>query len=518
MELTASKKFMFAWSSIGAVALSIVALLPWRFQVNDDVIMMWLVSGAYTGTPEPYAVFIHPVLSWVFSKLYIGFPLFPWYESVWFLGIYFSFILLLRGLLATQLSQMVKSLMAFFLLLVSLHLTIFLQFTLVAGFLTFSALVFLMENRPVFTKIVAFVLLTLGIMIRWESAVLIVLGYFFFIFFSQKLTWSPRFLRKFGIVSLLFILIIGSKFIYEENSPYADFLRFNRLRASVIDHPVFYQEVVEKKIPEDSELFFFSRWYFEDSGVSEADLREKKIDLDAGFWSMDYTLDAFERLWGFQRFEVFKSFLIFGILVFFFFAARKSSSLVLFFGAWMLFFLTFNHFYLIQGRVIFLFFLCLIFPFFKAQDIYLDKRVIIGLVISFSLTFGFHFLNFWKEAKGRDIMDNEFLTLKNKLNPSTPMVIEGYYEHNWKFKFSALNPVPFIATGWISRSVFQKKALERMNLSSLADIQEYALITPTTNTEIVFPDYMNHAFGDFVQTDSIRSANFILLLFQKKDS
>ena len=94
MELTASKKFMFAWLSIGAVALSIVALLPWRFQVNDDVIMMWLVSGAYTGTPEPYAVFIHPVLSWVFSKLYIGFPLFPWYESVWFLGIYFSFIYL----------------------------------------------------------------------------------------------------------------------------------------------------------------------------------------------------------------------------------------------------------------------------------------------------------------------------------------------------------------------------------------------------------------------------------------
>jgi len=34
-----------------------------------------LVSGAYTGEPESYAVFIHPILSWCFSKTLYFFSL-----------------------------------------------------------------------------------------------------------------------------------------------------------------------------------------------------------------------------------------------------------------------------------------------------------------------------------------------------------------------------------------------------------------------------------------------------------
>jgi hypothetical protein len=68
-----------AFMIFGLLALASVWFLPWRFQVNDDVLMMWLVSGAYTGTPETYAVFIHPILSWIFSRLYAAFPFVNWY-------------------------------------------------------------------------------------------------------------------------------------------------------------------------------------------------------------------------------------------------------------------------------------------------------------------------------------------------------------------------------------------------------------------------------------------------------
>lgn len=54
-----------------------------------------------------------------------------------------------------------------------------------------------------------------------------------------------------------------------------------------------------------------------------------------------------------------------------------------------------------------------------------------------------------------------------------------------------------------------------MGISSFAAIEKFAFITPTVNNEIVFPDYMNHAFGAFVQTDSVRTDNFILLQFEK---
>jgi len=516
MEIIKRNRFFLFWSGIGVLALGTVALLPWRFQVNDDVMMMWLVSGAYTGTPEPYAIFIHPFLSWGFSKVYSIFPSFQWYESLWLFTIYLSFTLLIYRISKINTSQLTFGLLAFFLLLISIHFGIFPQFTYVAGFAAFAALVILDHKESSLFNGLAFVLLALGTMIRWEAAGLILLGYFFFIFLSEKKTWNFGFLRNLSHIIFLFIIIIGSKFIYELDSPYTDFLRFNRLRAAVIDHPVFYEEMEQKQISKGSELFFFSRWYFEDSGITEVDLREKKRDLDAKLWSIQHMLDSFVRFWRFQKMEAFKSFLIFGIFGIFFLAFKKSPFLLFFLGGWILFFLFFNHFYLIHGRINILVFICFLFPVFRFGMIQLERKWVATISLLFLMALGFHFHNFLKEAELRATLDTEFTDLRNSLNSSTHLIVEGYPEQKWRHKFSVLNPVPFISTGWISRSVFQKKALNRMNLSSFADIQEFALITPISNTEIVFPDYMNYAFGNFIQTDSIRSNNFILLQFKKK--
>ncbi|MFC5190284.1 hypothetical protein ACFPIK_00790 [Algoriphagus aquatilis] len=509
-------KFLLFWNTWGAISIAMITWLPWRFQVNDDVIMMWLVSGAYTGTPEPFAVFIHPVLSWMFSKLYTAGPSIYWYESLWFLTIYFSFALLIKSVSQIHTSELFRNLLAFFILLISLHLSIFPQFTLVAGFAAFSSLVILTGKESKLLWRLAFVLLSLGIMIRWESTVLIGLGFIFCSIFTFPFSFRIRISKPIIRIVLLFISLIGSKSIYEINSPYAEFLKFNRIRAAVIDHPVFYQEILEKKIPESSELYFFSRWYFEDSGISETDLQEKKKSLDLSFFTFDYALNSLKRLWRFQKVEAYKSALILGILFFYFLLIRKKHSLILFGSFWLLFLLIFNHFFLIQGRVIFLFFLCFLVPLFKLGQIDIHRNASIGLFLFFMITFGIHLSNFLKEGRGRKVMDSELVSLQSRLNPSVPVLIEGYHEHNLGFRFSSLNPVPFLSTGWISRSEFQKKALKRLNLSSFANIQEYALITPTTNTEIVFPDYMDHAFGSFVQTDSVQTANFIFLQYKKR--
>ncbi len=509
-------RLFLLWYLTGATCLVIIAvLLPWRFQVNDDVIMMWLVSGAYTGTPEPYAVFIHPILSWGFSKLYTIFPHSYWYEGVWFICIYMAFSLLIHRISKFTASSSTKNLLAFFILLISLHFGIFPQFTLVAGFSTFTALIILTSEESNLSKGLAFFLLTFGIMIRWEAAILISLGFASYFLFSYRRMSYRLDKNIFGVI-LLFLGLIGSKSIYEMSSPYADFLKFNRIRAGVIDHPVFHQEVLGKAIPEHSEMYFFSRWYFEDSGISEADLHEKKRSLDSKLFTMDQVEESLVRLWRFQRVEAFKSALILGILILVFLTCRRTPYLIFFVSSWILFLLIFNHFFLIQGRVIFLFFLCILIPLFTIGQIQIRRKAALVLILVYLIAFAFHFSNFLKEGRGRKIMDQELLSLQTRLIPSVAMIIEGYHEHNLGFNFSSSNPVPFLSTGWISRSEFQKKALKRMNLSSFDDIEEYALITPITNTEIVFPDYMDHAFGSFVQIDSTRSANFILLQFKKR--
>lgn len=509
--------FLLFWALIGALFLiGIATLLPWRFQVNDDVIMMWLVSGAYTGTPEPFAVFIHPILSWLFSKLYTGFPSIYWYEGVWYNCIYLSFILLIYRISKFNASLTTKNLLAFFILLISMHFGIFPQFTLISGFATFAALVILSSEESNLTRGLAFFLLVLGIMIRVEAAILISLGFLLFKLINHR--FSPRFRLNKNTVGVIFLFscLMGIKTYYELNSSHSDFLKFNRMRAAVIDHPVFYQEILEKTIQEHSEMYFFSRWYFEDGGISEADLLEKKRNLDSKLFTYDYTLGSLQRLWRFQKVEAFKSALILGILGLLFLIRNRTPNVTFFVCSWILFLFVFNHFFLIQGRVIFLFFLCLLIPLFKVDQIEIRREVSLVLCMGYALAFAFHFSNFLKEGEGRKVMDQELLSMQSRLAPSTTVIIEGYHEHNFGFKFSALNPVPFISTGWISRSDFQKKALKRMNLSSFEDIKEYALITPTTNTEIVFPEYMDYAFGSFAQTDSVRSPNFILLQFKKR--
>ena len=103
---------------LAGIAVLTVSFLPWRFQLNDDMIMMWLVRGDYSGQPESYAVFIHPILSWTFAELYTLIPGVNWYPLTWFLVMYSSFLVFVNGIhthlpkyLATFLSLL---LLAFF--------------------------------------------------------------------------------------------------------------------------------------------------------------------------------------------------------------------------------------------------------------------------------------------------------------------------------------------------------------------------------------------------------------------
>ncbi|MFT4855343.1 MAG: hypothetical protein ACI942_000713, partial [Planctomycetota bacterium] len=92
MEKLGIRSVFRIWAILGLLAMIVIWFLPWRFQTNDDELMMWLVSGAYTGTPESYAVFIHPLLSWIFSKLYTLFPEIRWYPLTWFLVMYLGYL------------------------------------------------------------------------------------------------------------------------------------------------------------------------------------------------------------------------------------------------------------------------------------------------------------------------------------------------------------------------------------------------------------------------------------------
>jgi hypothetical protein len=518
MGLNTGNRFVLFWSILGAAGFIFIWNLPWRFQVNDDVIMMWLVSGAYTGEPESYAVFIHPILSWLFSELYTLNPDFNWYGFTWFFVLALSFFLVISRLSTSSSQPLVRHFLAIFFLVMIIHLCIFPQFTLVSGLAAFASFLQLFSNdgkRPAWLAIIGFFLFTLACLIRWESVVLVGLGFSLF-----HLSWHSWEILRTKIPVLLVLLLVFSglligKIRWEKQSEYADFLRFSKIRSGVIDHPVFRSEVVDMKLEPDSDFFYFSRWFFEGENPTEKELLEKKKALDSQLFTFHQVLNSFSRLWDFQKIEAFKSFLSVLIVGLYFYCVGTKNRKYLRFAIWVVFFLIFNHFFSVQSRVSFLFILCFLFPVFDTQELNIDKRILyLGYAVVI-LAIGYHFNNFLAEAKGRSIMGEEFSQIQSSRNGSVPLIFEGYQEHNFAIHYSYLSPVPFISTGWVSRSEFQKKALKRFGFEKFEDISQYSLLTPSTNTEIVFPDYMNHAFGDFIQVDSLRTTNFILLHFTK---
>ena len=76
----------------------IFVLLAWifsiRFETNDDVVMLMISSGAYSGTPDYHLVFINVIYGLLLKALYTIFPNMEWYTILFALLHIFSFSLI----------------------------------------------------------------------------------------------------------------------------------------------------------------------------------------------------------------------------------------------------------------------------------------------------------------------------------------------------------------------------------------------------------------------------------------
>lgn len=239
MELKQFSRFFTFWMIWAALALLFISFLPWRFQVNDDELMMWLVSGAYTGTTESFAVFLHPFLSWSFSKLYFFAPSIPWYPITWFVGMYLSFLTWLRTLEKMALPKNQRLLLTLLLFGFYIHFLFFLQFSIVSAFAIAAGWVARWENSRDEKKKSSL----------FPSDLLIIFGFlvrpivlFLFLFASLGIWWCwyrKSSLAKNLALPLLIGIVGGITFwLWVSTQNMQDIKEVNRLRSQVFDHPV----------------------------------------------------------------------------------------------------------------------------------------------------------------------------------------------------------------------------------------------------------------------------------------
>lgn len=448
MKLLHSLTSTRIWIGLGLFLTLLVWFLPWRFQVNDDEVMMWLVSGAYTGTPESFAVFIHPILSGIFSGLYSWIPAVPWYPITWFVLLFLSYGALIHY--NAQFSgRNFKGICWDLLLLASLiHFSFFLQFSIVASFCITAGLVCRFGKNEIRSKILpSDLLIFAGVLIRWEVGIVLIGGTLAGLLFWRK---EKNWIRAAILPVALLLICILSKIIWVENSNLDQFTEINRLRSQVFDHPMLQLEKENWK-EKDLSLYHFSNGLqdFQSDELGEQTLRKWKKDLDSSrmdFLGLDYLIKAWLTFVQQEHFFLF----LFAISILQAILGKKKP--VLWALLWI--FLGFNlllPFYLLKIQVFVLaFFLILIFQLLWEDQNPILKSLfhltIAGLLI---LGIVWHIVSIFSSEK--NIPDNsELIEILADLKAEGISEVYLVGQNKWYHSLVFENPLPFKILGWSS--------------------------------------------------------------------
>lgn len=259
MGLKTQDRFLLFWTILGAAGFILIWHLPWRFQVNDDEIMMWLVSGAYTGKPESFAVFLHPVLSWCFAKLYTIAPEVKWYPACWFLTMFLGYLGYLQLIWSKTIDNMQAQVWSLFALCLFIHFLFFLQFSVVSAFAISAGLASRFGRDPseksqIFRFCFTDLLLLIGFLIRSEILFLSLVAYLILSLFVARDSGA---IKRLVIPALILVLGYGVSQWYYKKSDLREFQRLNTLRSQVFDHPMLQLYKDEFK-DVDPDLYHFA--------------------------------------------------------------------------------------------------------------------------------------------------------------------------------------------------------------------------------------------------------------------
>jgi len=201
------------------------------FGTNDDMLVMLFLSGLYTGEPSEYIVFQNIIIGKVLKQLYIYDPSINWYT------LFFDIVQTLSfGALFILMNKILdKKIFIFLFVFPMLYFIVemytYLQFTKVAFLSSITGILyiilFLYNNKKRY-MVLAFILLTLGFMIRFKAlygSVLLFLPVAGHIFFKhRKYILNLKFLIfSFVIISTFFSLHIYNHNYYNNTPEWKNF-------------------------------------------------------------------------------------------------------------------------------------------------------------------------------------------------------------------------------------------------------------------------------------------------------
>jgi hypothetical protein len=301
-------------------AITYINVKPY-FMSNDDIAMMLSVSGKILTTePSPHVQFMHIFIGEVLSLLYTYFPDGHWYEGFFVSCLFIAYWQVCYVMLKRQSKITVLFLYILFFITSASYTLIALQFTIIASVLAFSGLIILfftpvahthLSIKDIFLKpqsyqIIAFVMLLLAYMVRFESFIFILLVACPVIAYELYLK-SQRIKTINNIAVLVVVLLICfplQKYHLYRYKQWGNFLVFNEKRALFLDYSILEYAPLDAKIKalkaanwSVNDYVMLMTWFFSDEKVYNINNFDKALQALPKY-KQEIT---FKQLWDYQK-------------------------------------------------------------------------------------------------------------------------------------------------------------------------------------------------------------------------
>lgn len=271
------KEFLISKKGIFCINLVLLLLFAFsgcmKYEVSDDFIMEMMVSGAYTGSPSPFIMFMHPIVGLVLSILYTFIATINWYFIFQITVIFTSLCILSYMFLKYKKDNLSILLFMVFLLFFANDLYLLVQFTKTATLSLCAGCILMLSNildhNMMNKKEIALgiLLFCVGYMIRNKCIYIVLFFSVLPILFHGiqkrfKYIDFVKLAKKAGKVMFpCFFVLVGLSFFSKEfvqrYPAYKEYKEYSAYRSDIVDYSYYsYEE---------------NRTEFEKNGISEND-------------------------------------------------------------------------------------------------------------------------------------------------------------------------------------------------------------------------------------------------------
>ena len=240
--ITSSLKKSFFLLFIGNLVFFIITayFLPIRFEMNDDIAMLLLASGEYTGKPEPNLVFINYIYGCFLTFLYNMNRDIEWYTVVFSVIHIISLSIISWNIIGEKIYPVFKIIFLLIFYALEARLILLFQFTTTAALCSLAGIVLLCYKKN-YQKIAGIALFIVSSLIRFEASLLIlaiaspILIKDIYSNSRHTLLNSTSYLLIALTVS--FIFKYYNNHIYQKDEALSYYLEYNKFRGLINDNP-----------------------------------------------------------------------------------------------------------------------------------------------------------------------------------------------------------------------------------------------------------------------------------------